>query len=58
MTTEKLQKDAGAAVAASPAIAAAPVVHAEPKKGGSYTRNLATGELERSSPQVADPTQE
>jgi hypothetical protein len=57
MTTEKL-KDAGTVVPASEPAAAAPVVHAEPKTGGSYVRNLITGELERVAPQVVEPTQE
>ena len=38
--------------------AAAPVVHQEPQTGGSFTRNLSTGELVKAERAVRQPDQE
>jgi hypothetical protein len=57
-TKETTVADAATAV---PAKRSSPptVVHAEPESGGSYVRNLSTGELERTSAAPADhPVQE
>ena len=49
--TTKSAKEAPVPAAAVPAIE-----HAEPQRGGSYTRNLATGALEQVPAEPAEPT--
>lgn len=49
---------AAAAGAEPPAPAPAGPVQAEPTEGGSYTRNLATGELIKAPLPAAQPDQE
>ncbi|MGK5080472.1 hypothetical protein [Janthinobacterium sp. HLX7-2] len=54
MMDAKTLTQAAAPVPAVPA----PIRHADPKTGGSYTRNLVTGALVKNAAPAAQPKQE